>query len=51
MFVAVAWSGQGGNFMIVYKKLTTTFNSGIVMNDKPRILSDGFRSFEIRFLK
>jgi hypothetical protein len=35
----------------VHKKLTTIFNSGIVMNDKPRILSDGFSSLELRFLK
>jgi hypothetical protein len=51
MFVAVAWRGQGDNFIIVYKKLPTTFNSGIVMNDKPRILSDAFGSLELRFLK
>ena len=37
MFVAVTWRGQGGKFIIVYKKLTTIFNGGIAMNDKPRI--------------
>jgi len=49
MFVAVTWRGQGGNFIIVYKKLTTIFNSGIVMNDNPRIRNDGFSSLELRF--
>jgi hypothetical protein len=49
MFVAVTWRGQGGNFIIVYKKLTTIFNSGVVMNDKPRILNGGFSSLELSF--
>jgi hypothetical protein len=51
MFVAVTLRGQGGNFIIVCKKLTTVFNNGIVMNDKPRILNDGFGSLKLRFLK
>ena len=33
----------------MYKKLTTIFNSGIVMNDNPRIRNDGFSSLELRF--
>jgi hypothetical protein len=45
----LTWTG--GNFIIVYKKLTTIFNSGIVMNDKAKILNDVFGSLELRFLK
>jgi len=51
MFVAVTLRGQGGNFIIAYKNLTTVCNNGIVMNDKPRIHDDGFGSLKLRYLK
>jgi hypothetical protein len=51
MFVAVTWRRQHGNFIIVHKKLTIIFDSGIVINDKPRIFNDGFSSLQLRFLK
>jgi len=51
MFVAVTLRGQGGNFIITYKNLTTVFNNGMVMNDKPRILNYGFGSLKLKFLK